>query len=103
MARIAFHIELREGMSDAYRDLHREVPEELEEAYLESEARLESYSIFERDGHVFGFLEAEDPERMREVMETTELDAEWGEDLDVDGPLADEDGLVWMDEVYRMV
>lgn len=90
-------------MSESYRDLHRRVPEELERAYLESEAGLETYTIFERDGHVFGFLEVEDPERIQEVMETTEIDAEWGEDLDVEGPLADEDGLVWMDEVYRMV
>lgn len=103
MARIAFHITLRDGMSDAYRDLHRRVPEELERAYLDSGAGLEAYSIFERDGQVFGFLEVDDPERMREVMETTEVDAEWGEDLDVEGPLADEDGLVWMDEVYRML
>lgn len=38
-------------------------------------------------------------EGMRKVMATTEIDAEWGEDLDVDRPLADKDGLVWMDEV----
>ena len=101
MARIAFHISLREGKSEAYRELHRNVPEELERAYLESDAGLETYSIYEGDGHVFAYLECEDPDRMREVMENTDIDAEWG--ADVDGPVADEDGIVWMEEVYRMV
>lgn len=103
MVRIAFHITLRDGMSDAYRELHCNVPEELEAAYLESDAGLETYSIFEDDGHVFAFLECEDADEMIEVMETTEIDADWGADLDVEGPVADDDGMVWMDEVYRMV
>jgi L-rhamnose mutarotase len=100
MARIAFHITLREGKSEDYRELHRNVPEELEAAYLESDAGLETYSIYEGDGHVFAYLECEDPEEMRRVMEDFELEGEW--DADVDGPVADEDGMVWMEEVYRM-
>lgn len=103
MARIAFHITLREETSDVYRELHRSVPDELEAAYLGADAGLETYSIFEEGGHVFAFLECDDPETMRDVIANTETDAEWGEDLDIDGPVANEDGIVWMDEAYRMV
>jgi len=100
MERIAFHLRIRDGQRERYREEHRDVPEALERAYLDSEAGLETYSVFEKDGHVFGYMELEDPEAIREVMEESDAQAEW--ETVMDGVLVDEDD-VRMDEVYRMV
>lgn len=98
--RIAFHLRIREGKRDEYREHHEDVPQALERAYLDSDAGLETYSVFEKDGHVFGYMEVNDPEVIREVMEESEAQAEWDEVMDP--ILEDGDGDVWMDEVYRM-
>lgn len=100
MARIAFHLRIEEGQIEAYRTEHERVPEALEAAYLGSDAGLETYSVFEKDGHVFGFMEVEDPAAIREVMENSDAQAEW--DVVMEPILVDEDDP-WMDEVYRMV
>lgn len=101
MARIAFHLRIKEGQREAYREKHENVPAALEAAYLESDAGLETYSVFEQDGHVFGFMELDDPTEIRKVMETSEAQAEWA---DVMAPILEEpDDEIWMDEVYRMV
>ncbi len=101
MERIAFHLTIEDGQRDAYREEHENVPEALERAYLDSEAGLETYSVFEKDGHVFGFMEVEDPDAIAEVMESSEAQADWAEVMD--GILEDDDGDIWMDEVYRMI
>ncbi|WP_226482793.1 L-rhamnose mutarotase [Natrinema amylolyticum] len=101
MARIAFHLEIADGQREAYRDAHENVPEWLEEAYLESDAGLETYSVFESDGHVFGFLELDDPEAIQEVMDTSDAQARWAEEMD--GIVVEDDSDQWMDEVYRMI
>ena len=100
MERIAFHLHVRDGKREAYREEHESVPEALEEAYLESGAGLETYSVFEKDGHVFGFMELEDSEVIEEVMEQSEAQAEWAEVMD---PILEDEDDIWMDEVYRMV
>lgn len=100
MERIAFHLTIADGQRDAYREEHQNVPEELEKAYLESDAGIETYSIFERDGHVFGYLELEDPEAIEEVMEESEAQANWSEVME--GIVEPSEGDNWMDEVYRM-
>ncbi|ESP86997.1 L-rhamnose mutarotase [Candidatus Halobonum tyrrellensis] len=102
MARIAFHLEITDGQREAYRDEHESVPEALEAAYLDSGAGLETYSVFESDGHVFGFMEVDDPERIREVMAESDAQAEWDEVMDPILEPVDGDNQ-WMDEVYRMV
>ncbi|MCU4742582.1 L-rhamnose mutarotase [Natronoglomus mannanivorans] len=99
MERIAFHLEIEDGQREAYRTEHEDVPEALEEAYLESDAGIETYSVFEKDGHVFGYLELENPEVIREVMEESDAQADWNEVMD--GILEESDDQ-WMDEVYRM-
>lgn len=101
MARIAFHLTLREGMEGAYRREHENVPQELEDAYLRSGAGLRAYSVFEKDGHVFGYMEVEDPDVIKEVMDESEEQARWAEVMDP--ILTDQQGELWMDEVYRMV
>jgi L-rhamnose mutarotase len=98
--RIAFHLEIQDGQREAYREEHEDVPEALEAAYCDAGAGLERYSVFERDGHVFGFLEVEDPTAIRAVMTESEAQEDW--DAVMDPILVDEDDP-WMDEVYRMV
>jgi L-rhamnose mutarotase len=100
MARIAFHLEIKDGQREAYRDHHENVPEALEDAYLESEAGLETYSVFEQDGHVFGFMELDDPEAIKQVMAESDAQAEWEVVMD---PILEDDDDIWLDEVYRMV
>lgn len=101
MERIAFHLTIKDGKREAYREAHRDVPAELERAYLDSDAGLETYSVFEMDGHVFGYMEVEDPEAIKAVVEDSDAQAEW--EVVMDPILEDPDGDEWMDEVYRMV
>lgn len=98
MTRIAFHLELSDGNRDAYREAHEDVPAALEAAYLDEEAGLQAYSLFEKDGHVFGYLEVEDPDALHEAVDASEATAEWDERLE--DVIAEQTGL---DEVYRMI
>lgn len=100
MERIAFRLTIRDGKRDEYREEHENVPEALESAYLNSDAGLETYSLFEKDGHVFGYMEVEDPDAIYEVMAESDAQTEWGETMDSVLEPAEED--IWMDEVYRM-
>lgn len=101
MERIAFHLEIRDGQRDDYREEHENVPDALESAYLDSDAGLETYSVFEKDGHVFGYMEVEDPDVIYEVMGESEAQADWAEVMD---PILEPDQEdPWMDEVYRMI
>ena len=100
MERIAFHLKIRDGKRDEYREEHEDVPEKLESAYLDSDAGLETYSVFEKDGHVFGYMELEDPEAVREVMAESDAQADWDE---VMAPILEDEDDPWMDEVYRMI
>jgi len=101
MERIAFHLRIRDGKREEYREEHENVPEALESAYLDSGANLETYSVFEKDGHVFGYMEVEDPAVIEDVMEESDAQAEWGEVMEPILEPADDD--IWMDEVYRMI
>ncbi|MFC7078347.1 L-rhamnose mutarotase [Haloarcula halophila] len=100
MPRIAFHLRITEGQREAYREEHEDVPDALESAYLDSDAGIETYSVFEKEGHVFGFMEVEDPSVIKEIMAESDAQAEW--DQVMDPILLDEDDP-WMDEVYRMI
>ena len=99
MARIAFHLRIEEGKRAAYRTEHENVPEALERAYLDSGAGLETYSVFEKDGHVFGFMEVDDPSVIEDVMAESDAQADWDEVME---PILVDEDDVWMDEVYRM-
>jgi len=101
MERIAFHLQIRDGKREEYRAEHEDVPEQLVSAYLDSAAGLQTYSVFEKNGHVFGYMEVDDPDVISEVMEASEAQAEWGE---VMRPILEPaEGNIWMDEVYRMI
>lgn len=98
MERIAFRLEIEDGERGAYREAHERVPDALEQAYLTSDAGIEVYSVFEGDGHVFGYMEVENPDVIRHVMETSEAQSDWDEEMDS----ILKDSELWMDEVYRM-
>ncbi|MFB6075496.1 MAG: L-rhamnose mutarotase [Haloarculaceae archaeon] len=100
MARIAFHLEIEDGQRAAYRREHEDVSDALEAAYLDADAGLEAYSVFEKDGHVFGFMAVEDPEAIKEVMAESGAQAAWDEVMD---PILVDEADPWMDEVYRLV
>jgi len=72
MKRSASHLHIREGQR-AYRE---DVPSALEASYLDSGAGLETCSVFERDSHVLGYIEVEDPDAIRDVMKNSETQAE---------------------------
>ena len=97
--RIAFHLTIENGQRGAYRDEHRDVPDALRDAYLSSDAGIEEYSCFEKDGHVFGYMRLEDPHAIEQVMETSEAQSNWDEVME---PILEESEEIWMDEVYRM-
>ncbi len=99
MERIAFHLRIEDGKRAAYRDEHEDVPNELESAYLEA-TEVETYSVFEKDGHVFGYMEVDDPEAIRNVMAESQAQAEWD---DVMASILIDETDPWMEEVYRMV
>lgn len=46
-------------------------------------------------------MELDDPDAIRDVMETSDEQARWAEEMD--GILVDDDADQWMDEVYRMI
>lgn len=100
MARIAFYHKIKDGKREQYRELHEDVSGDLEQAYLESGAGLETFSLFEKDGLVFGYMEVDDPEKIKEAMADSEAQQRWQEKtLPLLEELPDD---VWMDEVYRL-
>ena len=98
MERIAFYHEVRDGKREEYRAIHEDVPDDLERRYLD--AGVETFSLFEADGYVFGYIEVEDPEALRAVMADSPEQERWKETtLALLEPLPDD---IWMDEIYRL-
>lgn len=97
MVRRAFHIRIADGEREEYIDAHENVPEALEAAYLDDDVGLRWYSIFEADGHVFGALEADDPDALDASLGESEAMAEWNDRMD---DVIEE--VTDLDEVYRL-
>ncbi|WP_129115324.1 L-rhamnose mutarotase [Halegenticoccus tardaugens] len=100
MARIAFHLTIKDEQQDAYREAHQHVSDELERAYLDSDAGLQTYSVFEKEGHVFGFMEVDKPNVIQDIMENSDAQAQWDEVME---PILTDEDVIWLDEVYRMI
>lgn len=100
MARIAFHLEIKRDRREEYRTNHENIPEAFERLYLDSGAGLEMYSVFEMDGHVFGFMEVERPEVIQSVIASQGNDGPDSEESILKVPSGDPHR--WLDEVYRM-
>lgn len=98
MERIAFYHKVQDGKREAYREVHEDVPDDLEAAYLE--AGVDRFSLFEADGYVFGYIEVEDPEALMAVMADSPEQERWKETtMALLEPLPDD---IWMDEIYRL-
>ena len=100
MARIAFYLRIKDGKRDEYRDVHEAVPVANKRAYLDADLEVSTFSVFEDDGHVFGFMETDDPEGVRELIASNEALLAWSEKMD--SILREPDGDIWIDEIYRM-
>lgn len=76
MQRVCFVLQVKPDMLDEYRERHRSVWPEMQEA-LRS-AGWHNYSLFLRgDGMLVGYLETEDFERSRKLMAETPVNAIW--------------------------
>lgn len=101
MPRVAFHVHIRDGKREAYREAHQDVPRALEAAYLEAGAEIDAYSLFERDGHVFGYLDLRDPDALQAGLDGNDAVAAWSQRME--SLLADHDEAIELDEVYRLI
>lgn len=82
MERLAFHLRIEDGKRAAYLD-----------------AGQETDRVFEKVGHVFGYMEVTDPDAIRRDQRK-ERDTGW--DLVMAPILVDREDP-WMDEMYRMI
>jgi L-rhamnose mutarotase len=100
MERIAFHLRIKDSKRDKYREVHEAVPDANKQAYLDADLEVSMFSVFEDDGHVFGFMETDDPEGVQKLLASNEALQAWSEKMDP--ILREQDAGIWMDEVYRM-
>ncbi|MDQ2773991.1 MAG: L-rhamnose mutarotase [Acidobacteriota bacterium] len=80
MQRVCFVLQVRPERLDEYREKHRTVWPEMQQALRET--GWNNYSLFLReDGMLVGYLETEDFERAREEMARREINDRWQRDL----------------------
>jgi L-rhamnose mutarotase len=105
MQRVGFVIKVRQEKLEAYKESHKHVWPEMQQAL--SDAGWTNYSLFAReDGTLFGYLETEDFERSLAEMETKEVNARWQETMkqyfeDIGDKRPDESFLV-LEEVFHL-
>ncbi len=76
MQRICFRLQIDPDLLDRYRQLHRDVWPEMREAL--SKAGWHNYSLFlEPDGTLIGYLECEDFDLAKKMMEATDVNKRW--------------------------
>ncbi|MEP7362100.1 MAG: L-rhamnose mutarotase [Acidobacteriota bacterium] len=76
MQRVCFVLQVKPDRLDEYRERHRDVWPEMQEAL--SKSGWNNYSLFLRDdGMLVGYLETEDFERARKMMSETSINAVW--------------------------
>lgn len=74
--RVCFLLQVRRDRIDEYRERHRAVWPEMRQAL--SDAGWRNYSLFLRsDGLLVGYLECEDFDAARALMDATEVNARW--------------------------
>jgi L-rhamnose mutarotase len=80
MKRICFVLQVRPERLDEYKQRHRAVWPEMQQALRETGWR--NYSLFLRpDGLLVGYLETEDFERARAEMSQREVNARWQREM----------------------
>jgi L-rhamnose mutarotase len=79
MERVGFTMKLLPGTEAEYRRRHAAVwPEMLDEL---RRAGCHDYSIYQRDDDLFGCFEVDDFDRFRAVMDASEVNARWQQDM----------------------
>jgi L-rhamnose mutarotase len=80
MQRICFVLQVRADRLDEYKERHRAVWPEMQQALTET--GWSNYSLFLRpDGLLVGYLETEDFERAREQMAQREVNEKWQREM----------------------
>lgn len=80
MQRICFTLQVRRDRIDEYKERHRSVWPEMQQALLET--GWNNYSLFLRpDGLLIGYLETEDFERARAGMADREVNDRWQREM----------------------
>jgi L-rhamnose mutarotase len=80
MQRVCFVLQVRPERLDEYREKHRTVWPEMQQALRET--GWNNYSLFLReDGMLVGYLETEDFERAREEMAQREINDRWQREM----------------------
>ena len=81
MKRYAFIFKIRSELKDEYKKAHDEIWPDMGKAINES--GIKNYSIFFRkDGTLFAYLEAEDPEKSFEYIGKQEVNERWQKAMD---------------------
>lgn len=78
MRRVCFLLQVKQGMTDAYKKAHEPVWDEMKSAIRAS--GISNFSLFLRDdGLLVGYFEAADPEESLRKLGETEVNARWQE------------------------
>jgi L-rhamnose mutarotase len=101
MERICFLLRVDPDRLDEYKERHRNVWPEMQEALRE--AGWGNYSLFlGDDGLLVGYVEAEDFEAAQRAMAATDVNDRWQREMaEFFGERADE-GLVRLEEVFHL-
>ncbi|MBX6768920.1 MAG: L-rhamnose mutarotase [Actinomadura rubrobrunea] len=105
MRRVCFLLKVRPDRIEEYKERHRAVWPEMQDALREAGWR--NYSLFLRDdGLLVGYLETDDFDKALEAMARTEVNARWQAEMapffeDLDGRAPDQ-GMVPLTEVFHL-
>ena len=81
MKRFAFIFRIKPGLKNEYKKAHDEIWPDMAQAIRDS--GIKNYSIFFRkDGTLFAYLEAEDPEKSFEYIGKQEVNERWQISMD---------------------
>jgi L-rhamnose mutarotase len=103
MTRICFTLQVRPDRLGEYRERHRAVWPEMQDALRE--AGWGNYSLFLReDGLLIGYLETEDFEAAQRAMAATEVNDRWQREMApfFTGGRADDGGFATVEEVFHL-
>jgi L-rhamnose mutarotase len=105
MERVCFALQVRPDRIEEYKERHRAVWPEMQQALRET--GWDNYSLFLRpDGLLIGYLETDDFERARDEMSRRDVNARWQREMSeffVQVPDATPDrALVRLEEVFHL-
>jgi len=105
MQRVCFLLKVKQDRIEEYKERHKEVWHEMQQALRET--GWHNYSLFLReDGLLVGYLETPDFEKARQGMAEREVNQRWQREMapffeQLDGRAPDE-GLLRLEEVFHL-